>query len=283
MDIITIHDDIGFNAQAECGYRYLDSTHEDNRVHTHTFYEIFLITSGAASHWVNGQEQLLPEGTLMFIRDKDVHAFRKTNSRFNWINVNFSKNTLNTLFLYLDNPNVSNKLLTAKFPPCIQLSREQQYALTENFSKLNAIYWQNHYSLKLETRRQLMEIFSQYFFANAYNDDLVSDSPAWFTSLCKEMKEHKNFSRGSERMYELCPKSKSHLVRCMKKYLHTTVSEFINEQRMTYAVNLLLNSKMSIIDISFECGYFNLNYFYRLFRKYYGKAPKEFRLTYSKK
>ena len=44
-------------------------------LHTHTFYEYFLVTGGSALHMVNGTSQALSKGSLVLIRPEDAHYY----------------------------------------------------------------------------------------------------------------------------------------------------------------------------------------------------------------
>lgn len=45
-------------------------------LHTHDFYEIFLVAEGKAIHEVNGSSQLLSKGSLVYIRPSDTHYYK---------------------------------------------------------------------------------------------------------------------------------------------------------------------------------------------------------------
>lgn len=56
-----------------------------------------------------------------------------------------------------------------------------------------------------------------------------------------------------------------------------TVSEYVNQVRLKYACQLLIDSpKLSIDEVSENCGFSSRSTFFRLFRKYYGMSPVEF-------
>jgi two-component system response regulator YesN len=55
------------------------------------------------------------------------------------------------------------------------------------------------------------------------------------------------------------------------------LSEYIYRLRMEKAAHLLKNSRKKIRDISFQIGYENTSYFIKMFKKYYGQTPKEYR------
>lgn len=62
-----------------------------------------------------------------------------------------------------------------------------------------------------------------------------------------------------------------------------SLSDYIIDIRLGYAVRLLVDSTMSIAEICYECGFNNLSNFNRIFRKKKSCSPKEFRENYRKK
>ena len=71
-----------------------------------------------------------------------------------------------------------------------------------------------------------------------------------------------------------------YLTRSFKKKHNQTLIDYITEQRMFLAKELLLKSGMSISMISAKVGYPNYSYFTKIFKKYYGDTPREFRQKY---
>lgn len=76
--------------------------------------------------------------------------------------------------------------------------------------------------------------------------------------------------------------SESAFSRYFKMHTGRTVSEFIMELRLGYASRMLVDTTMSIAEISFQCGYNNLSHFNRVFRRKKGCSPGEFRAQYRK-
>lgn len=58
--------------------------------------------------------------------------------------------------------------------------------------------------------------------------------------------------------------------------------DYIIEMRIGYASRLLVDSKLCVSEICYECGFNNLSNFNRLFRKRKNCTPKEFRERYRK-
>jgi YesN/AraC family two-component response regulator len=67
------------------------------------------------------------------------------------------------------------------------------------------------------------------------------------------------------------------LSRCFSHEMGMTLTDFINIKRLEYAKHLLAGPDMYIQEIATECGFQDMNYFCRLFKRKYGKTPKEYR------
>ncbi len=59
-----------------------------------------------------------------------------------------------------------------------------------------------------------------------------------------------------------------------------TFTAFVNEVRLNHACTLLIENKMSVADICFECGFNNLSNFNRQFRNMYNTSPLNYRKQY---
>jgi len=68
------------------------------------------------------------------------------------------------------------------------------------------------------------------------------------------------------------------LSRTIKKATGQTYTTLLQEKRLRQASYLLLNTSLSITDISLDVGYNNFSYFYRIFKTRYGMSPREYRL-----
>jgi AraC-like DNA-binding protein len=69
--------------------------------------------------------------------------------------------------------------------------------------------------------------------------------------------------------------------RFIKKRTGRTFVENLSEIRMGYASRLLIDTTLSIAEVAFKCGFENISYFNRTFKKKHNSTPKEFRRNYS--
>lgn len=111
-------------------------------------------------------------------------------------------------------------------------------------------------------------------------DKLInSEMPSWLSELLLNMSKIENLQEGYERMCELAPCSPSHLCRLMKQISGKTPTQYINQERLKYAVYLLAQIDREILDICECCGFSNVSHFYHLFREQFGVSPAKFRKT----
>jgi AraC-like DNA-binding protein len=65
--------------------------------------------------------------------------------------------------------------------------------------------------------------------------------------------------------------------RFFKSSTGLTIFEYLNKIKIDYSCQLLMNSDMNIVDISYDCGFNNLSHFNKQFKKFNGTTPTQFR------
>lgn len=75
--------------------------------------------------------------------------------------------------------------------------------------------------------------------------------------------------------------SPTYIGKLFKKWQGQSVSEYINEIRLRYAVQYLEENKYNINDIIDKVGFGNRSIFFRLFKNKFGTTPKEYRISKS--
>jgi AraC family transcriptional regulator len=71
--------------------------------------------------------------------------------------------------------------------------------------------------------------------------------------------------------------SEPHFFRCFKQEFGVTPVEFILEMRIKAAKAMLETSDLNLKGISFSCGFNSLNYFLKIFKRYTGHTPAQYR------
>ena len=72
-----------------------------------------------------------------------------------------------------------------------------------------------------------------------------------------------------------------HLCNAYRKSCGESIGETLFRIRMKHAFRLLMETDKTVLEISSLCGFRDLSYFYRAFRKETGTSPGKFRRKYS--
>ncbi|MBQ9760693.1 MAG: helix-turn-helix domain-containing protein [Clostridia bacterium] len=278
MDVKLLTADRFVDGRIGISYRYVYSDTEYFRPHYHDYYELFVLLDGNAIHLINGKEILLKKGASVFIRPSDTHDYRCIDGTpFSMLNLTFTAETANALFSYLGNSPAVTRLLRNSMPPTVTLTDADFAWFNAHMTSIRAISPDHTEELRTTLRVLLFRFLTRYYLQLPGEDADEKEMPAWLSSLCNEMRKNQNFVYGSARMLELSDRSREHLSRSLKKYTGMTVSEFVNDLRLTFVANMLKNSNHSISHILFESGFNNVSWASELFRQKYGMTMREFR------
>jgi len=246
------------------------------RAHKHDFFEIFLVTRGSIIHHINGEGVLLKAGALVFIRPEDIHYYEpNADQNCELINLAFLRQTFSALSDYLGLATKKALLLRPHLPPTVMLTATETTQLGARLKEWGRVMYYDPARSRLTLRALLAQLVSAYFIARV--EDYPADAPWWLVELCQQLRQKPNVIEGRDAMLRLANRSPEHIGRVFKSYLGITPSQFINNARLDYASDLLLNTDAPVTRICYDVGFDNLSYFYRLFGSRWGCSPQQFR------
>lgn len=265
-------------------YVYRHMHLEPEAVHKHTFFEIEYIFSGNGVQSVNGHEFPVKRGDLLLLGFNDVHAFRPAGQM----------GILNCLV----KPAFISEKLTDSYDiqDVLSLLAYRSFQI-ENF--LPVLNFSDDYG-KVESILFAMEKESAEE-KKCYQNVLSNYLDILFIVLFRKMwdtvktlpNEHIMSRISQDVLYyisenyakkitlaELSAKSfynPSYFSKMFKECFGKTVTTYIQELRIDAAVQLLENSSKSIEEIAYEVGLGDKKNFYRVFKRFTGKLPGEYR------
>ncbi len=77
--------------------------------------------------------------------------------------------------------------------------------------------------------------------------------------------------------------SADYLYRIFKKQEGVTIGEYITNAKMLYASEILKNTEIGVSNAAMLSGYSNYCYFTKVFKKYYGMTPSQYKYSHRKK
>lgn len=260
----------------ECDGSFFTSDYFLSTLHDHDFYELCLVIKGQITHFINGRQEELQEGDLLFIRPRDIHRFEKSSEGyFQFINLAIRTRAVDALFNYLAEGFAPGRLQNAQDPPKTTVSKSD---LSDVVIKFEAFILLPHPSsdvINTELRLFLAQLFGRFFPLAAWENK--TSVPTWLSWLHHEMQKSENFVSGVSMMQKLAGKAPAHICREFKRFYHMTPTSFITGLRLSHARRLLSNSDMKVIDIAIGAGFQSLSHFCHEFKKAYGVTPSEYR------
>ena len=134
---------------------------------------------------------------------------------------------------------------------------------------------------KEDTQRILKPMVLSLFMliARRYRLEKTKTTSNTLETLSEQIVRYINTRPGSVMLKEVAAHFSYHpnyISALLHKELGKTFSEIVLEKRMDRAVILLRGTTLSIEEIAAMLGYSNTSNFYKAFRAYYGKPPREF-------
>lgn len=79
-----------------------------------------------------------------------------------------------------------------------------------------------------------------------------------------------------EKVAEYASFSPVHFHNCFKAATGKTIRDYVEEQRLKKAINLLISTELSLSNIAYECGFGSQSYFSYVFKKRMAMTPRQY-------
>lgn len=168
-------------------------------------------------------------------------------------------------------------------PPDVYSYIQPEYAAAANPQRVNMLFRQiidfsrrelyTDNMVRYAVSLLLMEITQEYLDmtnGKVNVNRLIASVEEWINSNC-----HKQLS-----LAEIAEKfhyNPEYLSMLFKKETGVTITHFINKSRLNISKSLLADSRVSIKEAAFSCGFNDEKYFMRMFKKCEGMTPLEYR------
>ena len=248
-------------------------------MHTHEYFEIFLVLSGSELHKISGTQYVMHRGDCCLIRPDDRHCLESlppSEVHESFLSVNFMcqpvffnrvvgvyDEELTSFIMRDSNPlafSISAMMLAEIEKTCLYI---QTPAGTP--SKTNVLICK---ALVIE----LISECIQAHFIKAHNY-----FPDWLQDFILILQDPKSFSKKLDELVSGIPYSYSYIQKQFKQHLDTSIIGYINSVKMAYAKDLLLTTQMTVSDLAIHFGFDSVAHLNHLFKKSYGMSPTEFR------
>lgn len=126
-----------------------------------------------------------------------------------------------------------------------------------------------------EGKHLLRDFCHQYM--NEISNQKTDKSSIVLDQLIVYINMHYKENLTLDQLSAVCYLSPSYISKVFKKHLNTNFIDYLSSVRIKVAKRLMKNPALSMKEISAEIGYIDANYFTRVFKKYEGVTPSEYR------
>ncbi len=240
--------------------------------HSHRgFSELCYVLAGSIDHTFPVVRRQLTAGDLLLIREDDIHELRGRD--FHFCNVNVPDVAWRDLAHYLGDLPALAVAFAAVEAPVYTVPEKDRQRLEAGLATLFARQRQPDAAIVL--KRFLVEVVLDHLLRPA--PTASTSAPAWFSDLLEACADRPLAGCDPRALARLSGKSPEHLARSFRAHLGATPTDWLNRLRLERAALRLSHTNESILAISLDLGFEHLGYFYRLFKRRYGLAPRAYR------
>lgn len=243
--------------------------------HWHDEYELIYVTRGECSFVVNGEKFDLHKGEMILIQGGELHI-TSPNEQSHYFAIVIHPHVFGSDCMHYFADNFCFKKVYRPNEP-------MEAKILLNIEEVCRVFKNKEYAYKLRIKSLMAEIFSIIFENNLYSKRIIKEADQ--TEVFEKIVEyvHINYQKdiSLEDLCEYSNYSKSYIIRLFKTHTGQTPINYINSYRIYKAQELLKNTDKNIIETATECGYDNIGYFIKSFKRYIGTTPGKFRKSQS--
>jgi AraC-like DNA-binding protein len=242
--------------------------------HYHDEAELILMLSGNADVYIDTVKFECKQNDLIFIPSYCVHHLISNSSDTSIIGVVFNYKLINNNYIFdASLERILNKEHISKF--VFDFYSPINSFLSKSIRDINSYYREN----PLKKPLIYAEIIKICYFLNAYfncnkenTSNLTRISPVIDYIKSNYYKNIKLSELSS--IIHVCD---NHLIRLFKSATNRTPINYINDIRIEQALKLLINSELSITEISYKVGFSSVNYMSNIFKTNLKISPNQYR------
>jgi AraC-like DNA-binding protein len=253
--------------------------------HRHDLYEVFWISEGQGTCWVDFQPYEIQPPMLVFIAPGQVHSWTLTGPFAGYILL-FTNDFFATRSIDVSSRPLEIPLFEAPGAgPALSVVKDHAADFSQLLRKLESEFQtsQQDQDVALHAYLRLLLIEAKRLTEKLPGTNHKDESAALLTKKFLQLVERNFLAIASVADYaEMLDVSANHLIETTKRTVGKPAGRIIRERVLLEAKRLLCYSDMSASDIAYHLSFEDPSYFSRFFKKYTGLCPMEFRNISSK-
>lgn len=253
----------------------------DVPLHWHNEMEIIYVKKGKGRVTIDFQLYNIEAGDIVILLSGQLHAISQLGSyTMEYENIIFSTDMLLSKYGDSLNSDFFVPFLAGNiyYESIVTSSHPMYPELSSCLNRADKVCSTFEKGYKLAIKGFLFEFFYVIFHNS---EDTVVEKYSKHLNKIKEVlkyiETHYHDPITIEEIAGVCGYSPSHFMRFFKNALGTSFIDYLNDYRLLMASRMLMSSDENILNIATDCGYDNLSYFNRIFKRRYGMPPSHYR------
>ena len=257
------------------------ASHSQFEFHRVSFYVVILITHSTSSYNLNFKDYQLKKGALITLRKDNIHKFFKSKAK-------------GVLLAFTDDfvVNHSNKIEASKLfllfnemlaSPVMQLNAAEYKEMLVLMNMIREEYLQVNDPYSPNIIRNYFQIIITKLFRIKSKHNVVLENNKYLSMFLEfqDLVEKNCFNQKKVSFYanKMAVTSKT-LSNVTQSIIDKSAKVFINDIVIIQAKRLIINSRDSLTEISYQIGFTEPSNFFKYFTKYAGISPLQFRALY---
>ncbi len=252
-------------------------------LHWHKEWELIYVTDGSIDFIINGEHITAKSGSVILMGGGTLHSASADKCSYQCLNFGLHELVLNVLSvreafrLFYRNVYIPRTLYTSSDSKICDIVREIFSAFSPDCSESFC---------RMSTLGNITRLFAHILENKYYTEN--SDSPSGTfekINMLKQVLEYieTHFSEEIKlsTLAEIVGMNENYFCRFFHSHTRQTPINYLSLYRIEQAANMLLGGNMSVTEIAFRCGFNDVGYFIKCFKKIKGCTPKQFRLRAS--
>lgn len=244
------------------------------RPHNHNEIEILLVCQGKTEIRINGQCFQAQTGDLVFVNPLEIHSLVADRSLPYYHRCICFDSSL------IGNKKLEESILSGsiQLPRYVPVHDSHNRYMVQKFDELYQTVEEDGELISMEIPAYTALLFAYLLKHNLLTKSSGQDKDKTFCSrVHRYITENYQLNITSKEAAEELNFNQSYFCRTFKKHYHMTFSDYLNFYRVSASKKLIEDGEKNISYIANACGFANVEYFSRSFKKYLGMAPREYK------
>ena len=256
-------------------YYFVDRFHPRYEMpfHWHTEYELIAVTSGNFRMVADGEELLLSAGECAILQGGAIHGGAPEGAVYECLVFDLQG--------LLDSSEMSIRVCEILDSGRLTQKLECDSEIAATIFKMISAMRERRIGYELAVKGLIYQLLSLLISGELLSEKIDPNSPEYkkiriLKNILKHIHKNYNEPLNLTILANTANMSPKYFCRFFKELVGKTPIDYLNFYRIERACEMLISGEKNITETAFECGFNDISYFIKTFKKYKGIPPKQY-------